>query len=126
MLIYPKKYIENVKEIKIDFLEKNNIKALILDVDNTLIDFNKNLLDGAKEWCDNLKKHGIKFYILSNSNKIEKIEKVSKEMNIPYISFAKKPFKKGFLKAKKMLEIEKAEQIAVVRRSNIYRCNRCK
>ncbi len=47
MLIYPDEYLENVKEITIDFLEKNNIKALILDIDNTLIDFDRNLL----RWC---------------------------------------------------------------------------
>ena len=41
MKLYPNAYLKNVKEITIDFLNKNNIKALILDVDNTLIDFNK-------------------------------------------------------------------------------------
>ena len=44
MLIYPKAYIENVTKITIDFLRKNNIEALILDVDNTLIDTEKKLL----------------------------------------------------------------------------------
>ena len=44
MLIYPDEYLKNVKEITIEFLQKNDIKALILDIDNTLIDFDKNLL----------------------------------------------------------------------------------
>ena len=44
MKLYPNAYLKNVKEITIDFLNKNNIKALILDVDNTLIDFNKKML----------------------------------------------------------------------------------
>ena len=39
MILYPKAHFNNVKEISIEFLEKNNIKALILDVDNTLIDY---------------------------------------------------------------------------------------
>ena len=55
MKLYPNAYLKNVKEITIDFLNKNNIKALILDVDNTLIDFNKKMLDGVEEWCKNLK-----------------------------------------------------------------------
>lgn len=112
MSIYPKRYIENVTQITIEFLTENNLKAIILDIDNTLIDFNKNLLKGAKEWCNNLKKQGIKFYILSNTNKKEKVEKVSKELNVPYIMFAKKPFKSGFLKAKEALKLE-TSQIAV-------------
>lgn len=126
MLIYPNKYLKNVKEITIEMLRENNLKALILDVDNTLIDFEKNLLEGVKEWCENLKKVGIKFYILSNSNKKEKVERVSKELGIPYINFAKKPLKSGFLKVKGILEIENSKEIAVVRRSNIYRRNRSK
>ena len=44
MLIYPDEYLENVKKISIEFLQKNNIQALILDIDNTLIDFDKKLL----------------------------------------------------------------------------------
>ena len=39
MNIYPKAYLNNVREITIQFLQKNNLKALILDVDNTLIDY---------------------------------------------------------------------------------------
>lgn len=44
MMIYPKVYLENVTKITLKFLKENNIKAIILDIDNTLIDFNKNLL----------------------------------------------------------------------------------
>jgi len=114
MLIYPDKYLNNVKEITIDFLKENNIKGLILDIDNTLIDFDRKLLDGAKEWCEDLKKQGIKFYILSNTNKKDKVEKVSKELDIPYINFAKKPLKKGFKTVQKKLQIENSREIATV------------
>ena len=126
MLIYPDKYLKNVKEITIELLRENNIKALILDVDNTLIDFNRKILEGTEEWCFNLKKQGIQFYILSNTNKIQKVEKVSKTLDIPYITFAKKPLKTGFKKIQKILEIENSRAIAVARRSNFYRCNRSK
>ena len=36
MLLYPRLYLESVKQITIQMLEQNNIKGLILDVDNTL------------------------------------------------------------------------------------------
>ena len=38
MNIYPKIYMNKVQDITIQFLIENKIKALILDVDNTLID----------------------------------------------------------------------------------------
>ena len=44
MIIYPKKYVDNVTKITKEFLDENNLKAMILDVDNTLIDFDRNLL----------------------------------------------------------------------------------
>lgn len=72
----------------------------------------RNYLNGAKDWCNNLKSYGIKFYILSNTNKKEKVEKVAKELDLPYSMFAKKPLKKGFLEAQKNLNLE-SNQIAV-------------
>lgn len=115
MFIYPDRYIKNVKEITIQFLRENNIKALILDVDNTLINSKRELLEGVEEWCKNLKKQGIMFYILSNTNKKDKVKEVAKKLGIPYISFAKKPLKTGFLKIQRALGIKEARQIAVCR-----------
>ena len=72
-----------------------------------------------------MKAKGIKFYILSNTNKKEKVQKVAKELDLPYIMFAKKPFKWGFLEAKNALGLNETE-IAVARRPNYDRCNRGK
>lgn len=112
-MIYPREYLNSVKEISIDLLEKNNIKGLILDVDNTLIDFNKKMPDGIEQWVQNLKKVGIKFCILSNSNKVDKVKKVADKLDVPFLYFAKKPFKSGFERAKNVLDLE-AKNIAVV------------
>ncbi len=112
MNLYPKIYLENVKEITIELLKDNKIKGLLLDVDNTLIDFNFKILEGSKEWCEDLKSKGIKLCILSNTNKIEKVKRVANELNLPYINFAKKPFKSGFKKAANLLELD-AKNIAV-------------
>lgn len=114
MILYPKFYLKNVKDITMKFLKENNIKGLILDVDNTLIDKKKNLLEGSEIWCKELKDAGIKICILSNTANKEKAKEVAEKLQIPYIYFAKKPLKGGFKKAKKILEIEKNSEIAVV------------
>ena len=101
MLLYPRLYLESVKQITIQMLEQNNIKGLILDVDNTLIDFDKNMPEGIKEWANNMKENGIKLCIVSNSNHKEKVENTAKKIEVPYIIFAKKPCIKGLNKAKK-------------------------
>ena len=113
MFLYPKLYLNSVKEITLQMLEQNNIKGLILDVDNTLIDFDKKMPEGVKEWAENLKQNNIKLYIVSNSNHKEKVENTAKTLDIPYTYFAKKPLKSGLNKAKKNMELP-SEQIAVV------------
>ena len=55
MVLYPDIYLKNVKEITYDLIDKNSIKGIILDVDNTLIDYYGELLDGADTWCKDLK-----------------------------------------------------------------------
>ena len=110
MNFYPNVYYTCVQDIKIEFLIKNKIKALILDVDNTLIDYKKNLSEDIIEWSKGLQGQGIKMYILSNTNKEEM---VADKLQIEYKLFAKKPLKKSFYKVQKILNI-KNENIAVV------------
>lgn len=113
MNVYPSLYLDSVKNINPMLLKKNNIKGLILDVDNTLIDYYRNLVEGAEKWCEELKNEGIKCIILSNSNKRSKVEEVAEKLNIDYIMFAKKPLKSGFKRALSKLEL-KPEEVAVV------------
>lgn len=128
MILYPKIYLKNVKEITKELINKYEIQAIILDVDNTLISYDRQLLKGVDKWCQNLKKHGIKFCILSNSNKKEKVKKVAESLEIEWINFGKKPLKLGFNKAQKILQVE-PNKIAVVGDqifTDILGANRCK
>ena len=128
MKIYPNLYLEKVEDITIEILIKNKIKTLILDVDNTLIDYYKNLSDSVINWAKQLKGQGIKLYILSNTNDKQKVEKVANKLEIPYKNFALKPLKRGFKKIQNELK-QKPENIAVVGDqifTDIIGGNRCK
>ncbi len=113
MKLYPKEHFKRVEQITISFLQKNKIKALILDVDNTLIDYQQRLEESVINWAKELKKQKIKLYILSNTNDKQKVEKVARQLEIPYQNLGKKPLKSGFRKVQKDLQ-EKPENIAVV------------
>ena len=126
-MLYPKEYLNSVKDITLDLLNKNNIKGLILDVDNTLINLDRKMPAGVADWAKKLKEKGIKICILSNSNKIDKIDQVAKIIDVPYIFFAKKPLKSGFLRAKDLLKLDN-ENIAVVGDqifTDVLGANRC-
>ena len=128
MILYPKELFNNVREITIDFLRENRINALILDVDNTLIDYDKNLSEETIKWAENLKQEGIKLYILSNSNKKEKVKTVAEKLNLEYEYFGKKPLKTGFKKVQKKLQ-EEPQNIGVVGDqifTDVLGGNRCK
>ena len=113
MNIYPNEYIKRVEEISIELLRKNNIKALMLDVDNTLINYSRKMEETIDEWVKTMKKNSIELYILSNSNKKDKIIEIANRLDIRYVYFAKKPLKSGFKKVQKSLGIP-FENIAIV------------
>ena len=113
MIFYPKGYFNKVSEISLEYLKENNIKGLILDVDNTLIDYYRNISEETINWANSLKENGIKMCILSNSNKKEKVKEVAGKLGLEYSYFGMKPLKRGFKKAKKMLDLENNEIAAV-------------
>ena len=128
MILYPKLYFNSVKEISVEKLKSNDIKGLILDVDNTLIDFDRVMPEGIIEWIQCIKDAGIKIIILSNTNKKDKVKKVSETLNLDYIMFAKKPLKGGFKKAKSKLDMDN-NNIAVIGDqifTDVIGANRCK
>ena len=113
MLLYPKLYLKRITDLSPKYLKEKNIKGLILDVDNTLLDFDLKFIDNIEQWHNNIQKNGIKTIILSNTNKKYKVELAAKKLNIDYILFAMKPRKKGFMEAKEKLGL-KEEQIASI------------
>lgn len=128
MILYPDLYCKNVMEVTVEILKKNNIKGLILDVDNTLIDIDRNMHPDIKKWVDQLKSNNIKLCIVSNTNKVDKVKKVSEDLDIPYFYFAKKPFKGGFKKAKSLMNLEFENMAAVGDQimTDVIGANRCK
>ena len=78
MILYPSLYCKSVMDISIEFLNENKIKGLILDVDNTLIDIDRNMDPKIKDWAENLKNNDIKLCIVSNTNKVDKVKMVAR------------------------------------------------
>lgn len=112
-MLKPDAEFEKVTDIDAEFLEKNNIKALILDLDNTLIDLGKNEIKNIKKWSYTIKESNIKMCIASNSRKKKVVKSVAEHLEIPYTYFSLKPLKFGLERAVKILAI-KPEYIAEV------------
>ena len=90
--VYPKAYFDKIEKITIEFIQKNHLKALILDMDNTLINYKKEMPENIEKWAKDLKAQGTKLYILSNTNK-----KTKKPVNKPKDKIIKNCLKLLFL-----------------------------
>lgn len=102
-----------VQYIDLKVLRELNVLGILLDVDNTLIDYKHNMTNEVKAWVDEAKNFGFKLMILSNSNNISKVKKVAEMLDLKYIKSAKKPLKGGFNCAAKILDI-KPKNLAMV------------
>lgn len=93
---YPDYVYNKVEEIPYELLSKNDIKLVMLDMDNTLVDHNYVFRKELKDWAINMKENGIELYILTNCPMTKKVEKIANELGMKYHHRAIKPFLKGF------------------------------
>ena len=108
-MLKPDAQFNKITDISIEFLKSKNIKGLILDLDNTLIDTKHIFLDGIEEWVSMVKDADIKICIATNSLKKEKIKELSGKLDIPYVYMSLKPLKRGLKKAIKILQLKNTE-----------------
>ncbi len=113
MLLKPDIKLRGITDITVELLNKNNIKALLLDVDNTMSTHHGTVLtDGLMEWIAKMQQSGIKLMVLSNSKRF-RIEPFAARIGLPFISLGCKPLPMGFLRGVRALG-EKRKNVAIV------------
>ena len=110
---YPSLQVDSIKDISIAVLDKNNIKGLILDIDNTLVPNHVAYADDrAIEWIEGIKAAGFKVCIVSNASR-KRVVKFNERLKLYAVHRALKPGSRAFLKAARMMDF-KNRNIAVV------------
>ncbi len=98
-----------ITDLSIEILKNNNIKGLILDLDNTIIASKAGILDDEiKSWLKQAQNNEIKLIVVSNNNNstyLKQIEPILKELDIELIGKACKPFSKNLKKAIQILDL---------------------
>jgi len=87
--------IDCITEITPDWLKQNDISAILMDLDGTLLPKSEDEVSSNVEcWILNIKRHGICLGIVSNSNK-KRIEPIALQFDISFVNKAHKPSSLG-------------------------------
>lgn len=104
---YPTYIYEKVEHIPYKLIKKNDIKLILIDMDNTLVDHNHIYNDELKKWIRDIKEEGVLIYIFSNSPMGKTVKKIAAELGIEYEYNVSKPGIKRFRKLCEELNIDK-------------------
>lgn len=111
--VIPNSYYQSVYDIDYSKLKKENIDTILFDIDNTIANVDDtNIPYKTKELISNLKKQNFKILLFSNNHK-ERVEPVSKTLNLKALSDAGKPVKKAYQKALKQINSKKENTVAI-------------
>lgn len=109
----PDLYVQSIYEIDFAALKKRNIKAVIVDLDNTLVESTRpDATPELAEWLKEVQQMGLKVMIVSNNTKT-RVSQFADPLGIPYIHAAKKPFSAAFRRALKELGVSKQETVVI-------------
>ena len=112
-LFKPKMRIGKMIEISPSMLHSLGIRALLLDIDNTMTTHNNPIpAEGVREWLDEMKAQGFALMVVSNNNG-ERVRKFSQLLGLEFEGSAKKPLPVGFRRACARLGIQPKEAAVI-------------
>ncbi|MGM9987671.1 MAG: YqeG family HAD IIIA-type phosphatase [Bacillaceae bacterium] len=112
-LFLPNHHVQNVYEITPGMLKEHEIKGIITDLDNTLIEWDRpNATPELENWFLQMKEAGIKVTVVSNNNE-QRVRDFCEPLGIPFIHRAKKPMTRAFKRAVALMNVKKQECVMV-------------
>ena len=124
-IFYPKEEISSVYDINYKELYNNGIRALIYDIDNTLVKHGAKANEDIVELFYIIHNMGFRTILLSNNTK-ERVESFANEVGSDYIAKAGKPSRKAYISAMEKLGSGKEDTIFIGDQlfTDIYGANR--
>ena len=111
-LLYPHEYVENVFSIYYTKLYNNGYRGIIFDIDNTLAHHHEDSTKEIDELFQTIHDIGLKTILLTNADEA-RVKRFIKNIDSLYICDARKPSVINYLKAIKMLNIQKEEALVI-------------
>ena len=103
-----------IEDITPEALKAHGIKAIITDLDNTLVPWRRyNVSENVVKWLAELEASDIKIVIASNTLHTGRLKHLADEMGIPFVDRVRKPFVGGFLRAMQVMNATVADTAVV-------------
>lgn len=113
MLITPEYVFEDVTHITPEFLTEKGIRALALDVDNTLTaDRSQELPEDVAQWLETMRKADVRLTILSNGA-AKRVRPFAQKLGLEWVSRSAKPLPFGLMIARRRLGVKRREMAMV-------------
>lgn len=112
-LFTPDLYVTDVHHIDLDALAASGIDTLLVDLDNTLLPRDTNVVpDALRNWATTLSERGFKVCLVSN-NWHDRVNDVAEELGFSLVAKAIKPLPFAFLRALKLMDSQRATAATV-------------
>lgn len=111
-VFYPYEYVDSVFSIDYNKLYDKGYRGIIFDIDNTLVHHGDDSTKEIDELFMTIQNIGFKTLLLSNNNE-ERVKRFLKNINSLYICDAEKPKTDNYLKAVKMMNLNKKESLFI-------------
>lgn len=112
-LLYPDLGVESVLQIHPAMLAEKGIRGLIIDIDNTIVEWGKDILKPeVLDWFQSVRAEGIQICIVSN-NSWKRVENLAGILGVPAFCQARKPSRKAFRKAVSLMGTEIKETAVI-------------
>ena len=104
---------DRAMDITPEFLNSLGVRAILLDVDNTLATYSSHKpAPGAVEWVKAMEDAGFRMIIISNNFK-KRVRSFGLQFGLDTLCFAVKPLPIGYLRAAKRLKVKCRECVIV-------------
>jgi HAD superfamily phosphatase (TIGR01668 family) len=112
-LLRPAEYRRSIHHIDLERLAALGKKAVLLDLDNTLVEWNDPEPSAElQRWLETVRARGMQPCLVSN-NKGARVSAFAAKAGIPYVSNAIKPRRKGFREAMARLGVTPDQTVVV-------------
>lgn len=113
-VLRPVRLAEAVWEIDLDWLAGRGIRGLILDLDNTLVDWNgTRVRPQVRAWLEAARRRGMRLCVASNAMRGGRVARVARALALTAVPRAGKPFPVAFRRAMAALGTEARTTCAI-------------